>query len=124
MWGTARSTPYFADGVHNNIGYIDAQGRTRSVYDGEEIVQPSALALSPDQAMLIGTDGKGRFSWSFQIAADGLLINGEPFYRLEMPEAGWKSGVQGVMEDAEGQFILRLHSGLSSARRMDELREY
>ena len=44
-----------------------------------------------------------RFSWSFQIAADGSLINGEPFYRLEMPEAGWMSGVQGVTEDSIGQ---------------------
>ena len=49
------------------------------------------------------TDGESRFSWSFQIAADGSLINGEPFYRLEMPEAGRKSGVQRVFEDADGQ---------------------
>ena len=44
-----------------------------------------------------------RFSWSFQIAADGSLVNGEPFYRLEMPEAGWMSGVQAVTEDSIGQ---------------------
>ena len=61
------------------------------------------LALSPDQAMLIVTDRQSRFSWSFQIAGDGSLINGEPFYRLETPESGWKSGVQGAVEDADGQ---------------------
>ncbi|HEX4782871.1 MAG TPA: alpha/beta hydrolase-fold protein [Candidatus Sulfotelmatobacter sp.] len=100
---TAQSTVYFADAVHKTIGYIDAQGRMRTVYNRGEIATPSGLALSPDQAMLIVTDGESRFSWSFQIAGDGSLINGEPFYRLEMPEAGWKSGVQGVVEDADGQ---------------------
>ena len=49
---------------------------------GGEMALPSAVALSPDQAMLIVTDAQSRFSWSFQIAADGSLINGEPFYRL------------------------------------------
>jgi sugar lactone lactonase YvrE len=61
------------------------------------------MALSPDQAMLVVTDAQSRFSWSFQIAADGSLINGEPFYRLEMPEAGWMSGVQGATLDSIGQ---------------------
>jgi sugar lactone lactonase YvrE len=100
---TAQATVYFADAVHKTIGFIDAQARTRTVYDGGEIAMPSALALSPDQAMLVVTDGQSRFSWSFQIAGDGSLINGEPFYRLEMPESGWKSGVQGAVEDANGQ---------------------
>jgi sugar lactone lactonase YvrE len=31
---------------------------------------PSGVALSPDQAMLIVSDGQAKFSWSFQIAAD------------------------------------------------------
>jgi sugar lactone lactonase YvrE len=109
---TARSTVYFADAVHRTIGYIDEQGRTRTVYDGGEIAMPSGLALSPDQAMLIVTDGQSRFSWSFQIAGDGSLINGEPFYRLEMPESGWKSGVQGAVEDADGQVYFASHLGV------------
>lgn len=64
---------------------------------------PSGSAFSPDQAMLIVSDGQARISWSLQIAADGSLINGEPYYRLEMPEAGGMSGVQGVIEDSSGQ---------------------
>ena len=77
------------------IGYIDGRGKTRVVYSGGEIALPSGVALSPDQAMLVVTDAQARFSWCFQIAADGSLINGEPFYRLEMPESGWMSGVHG-----------------------------
>ena len=100
---TAKGAIYFTDANHKTIGYIDGKGKARVVYGGGEIALPSGVALSPDQAMLIVTDAQSRFSWSFQIAADGSLTNGEPFYRLEMPEAGWMSGVQGVTEDAIGQ---------------------
>jgi len=99
---TAKSGIYFSDAVHKTVEYVDGSGRVSTVYQGGEIAQPGGVGLSPDQAMLVVTDAVGRFSWSFQIAADGGLVNGEPFYRLEMPEAGWKSGVAGVMEDSAG----------------------
>ncbi|MDQ6701196.1 MAG: SMP-30/gluconolactonase/LRE family protein [Acidobacteriota bacterium] len=108
----AKGGIYFTDGVHRTVGYLDAGGHKRVVYDGGEIGLPSALALSPDQAMLIVADGKSRFSWSFQILPDESLANGEPFYRLEMPEAGWMSGVQGVTEDAMGQVYFATPAGI------------
>ena len=43
-----------------------------------------------------------RYQWSFQIAADGSLVNGEPFQRLEMPEEGLFSGVGGLTVDSLG----------------------
>jgi sugar lactone lactonase YvrE len=52
--------------------------------------------------MLLVGDGMDRFQWSFQIAADGTLINGEPFQRLEMPEEGLFSGVAGLTMDSLG----------------------
>jgi gluconolactonase len=100
---TAHGALYFADAIHKTIGYIDAAGKRRIVYQGGEIALPAALALSPDQAMLIAADAQSRYSWSFQIAPYGSLINGEPFYRLAMPESGWISGVHGVTEDSTGQ---------------------
>lgn len=100
---TAQNTIYFTDRAGKTIGYIDAKGKTRIVYNGGEIARPSGLALSPDQAMLVVADAQGRYSWSFQIAPDGSLINGEPFYRLEMPEGELASGVEGVTEDSAGQ---------------------
>ena len=47
-------------------------------------------------------DGMDRYQWSFQIAADGSLVNGEPFQRLEMPEEGLFSGVAGLTVDTLG----------------------
>jgi sugar lactone lactonase YvrE len=74
----------------------------RVVYGRGEIVEPTGIALSSDQAMVIVTDAQSRFAWSFQIGADGMLENGEPFYRLEMPEMGSKSEAKSVAMDAEG----------------------
>jgi enterochelin esterase-like enzyme/sugar lactone lactonase YvrE len=109
---TAQAALYFADAVHKTVGYIDAKRRVRIVYQGGEIALPSGVALSPDQAMLIVTDRQARFSWSFQIAPDGSLVHGEPFYRLEMPESGWMSGVQGVIEDSIGQVYFATPMGI------------
>ena len=70
---TAKGEIYFTDTAHKRVGYIDSKGQKRIVYDGGEILLPTGLSLSPDQAMLIVADGQTRFSWSFQIAADGSL---------------------------------------------------
>jgi gluconolactonase len=109
---TADGAIYFTDSVHKTIGYVDAKGQTRVVYNGTEIALPSAIALSGDQAMLVVTDAQSRYSWSFQRAADGSLVNGEPFYRLEMPESGWMSGVKGVTEDSIGQVYFATPLGI------------
>jgi enterochelin esterase-like enzyme/sugar lactone lactonase YvrE len=99
---TQKGAIYFTDEKNKTIGMVDAAGHIRVVYDGGEIVEPAGIALSPDQAMVIVTDGQSRFAWSFQIGSDGMLENGEPFYRLEMPEMGSKSEAKSVAMDAEG----------------------
>ena len=76
------------------------------------MARPAGVALSPDQSLLVVTDAAGRFSWSFQIAPDGSLRNGEPFYRLEMPEEGWRSNVASVTEDSVGQAYFATPEGV------------
>jgi gluconolactonase len=93
---------YFVDTAQKTVGYIDAKGQRRVVYNGGGIMSPTALTLTPDQAMLLVADGMDRYQWSFQIAADGSLVNGEPFQRLEMPEEGLFSGVSGLAVDSIG----------------------
>ena len=104
---TQKGAIYFTGSMHKTIGLVDASGRMRTVYDGGEIAVPAGVALSTDQAMVIVTDAQSRYSWSFQIAPDGSLENGEPFYRLEVPEEGqtnrsWMSHVEAVATDAGG----------------------
>jgi gluconolactonase len=93
---------YFVDTAQKTVGYVDAKGQRRVVYNRGDIMKPTALTLTPDQAMLIVGDGMDRYQWSFQIAADGSLVNGEPFQRLEMPEEGLFSGVGGLAVDTLG----------------------
>jgi sugar lactone lactonase YvrE len=103
---------WYTDSRRSAIGFIPPAGKPKVAWQGSDIAAPSGLALSPDQAMLIVSDAQSRFSWSFQIAADGALVNGEPFYRLEMPESGWKSGATGVVEDASGQVYFATPLGI------------
>jgi sugar lactone lactonase YvrE len=100
---TAKGEIYFVDTAHKTVGYIDAKGQKRVVYDGGEIAAPAALTLTPDQALLIVGDGETRFSWSFQVAADGSLANGEPYFRIEMPEMTPHSEIAGLTVDSTGQ---------------------
>jgi sugar lactone lactonase YvrE len=99
---TKNGAMYFVDTAHRTVGCIDVTGRRRVVYEGGEIMNPTALTLTPDQAMLLVADGMDRYEWSFQIAADGSLRNGEPFQRVEMPEEGLFSGVAGIATDTLG----------------------
>jgi gluconolactonase len=103
---------YFTSGTDKSIGLVDRSGHVRVVYSGDGIAIPASLTLSPDQAFLIVSDAQSRFSWSFQIAADGSLINGEPFYRLEMPEEGWLSHAVDVREDSTGQVYFATPLGI------------
>jgi sugar lactone lactonase YvrE len=93
---------YFLDTARKTVNRIDETGRRRVVHTGRGIMKATALTLTPDQAMLLVADGMDRYQWSFQIAADGSLVNGEPFQRLEMPEEGLFSGVAGLTMDSLG----------------------
>ncbi len=109
---TAKGTVYFVDSAHKSVGLIDANGKSRTVFEGTEMLLPAALSLSPDQAMLAVGDAQNKFSWSLQIAADRSLINGEPFYRVDMPDISPYSGVSGVTMDSEGQVYFSTNMGI------------
>ncbi len=94
------------------IGRIDAKGQNHTVFSAGDFPAPAGLAFSPDQAMLFVTDAQARFSWSFQIAADGSLTNGEPFYRLEIPETPSQNGATSVTVYAIGQVYFATPLGI------------
>jgi sugar lactone lactonase YvrE len=109
---TQNGTIYFQRGAGAPaIGRIDASGKAEMLLNLDledlngEVIAPGGLALSPDQSMLVVGGATSRYSWSFQIAADGSLVNGEPFYRLEVPETTMFSsqGSTGsAVEDTDG----------------------
>jgi enterochelin esterase-like enzyme/sugar lactone lactonase YvrE len=109
---TLKGAIYFVDGAQKNVGLIDASGKSRVVFHGDDMLRPAALTLSPDQAMLVVADSENKFNWSLQIAADGSLINGEPFFRVDMPDISPYSGVTGVTVDSIGQVYFATALGI------------
>ena len=112
-------TIYFSGNGRIRSGRIDASGKVETQETGRPIIVPMGLAFSPDQSMLVVTDSDTRYSWSFQIAADGSLVNGEPFYRLEIPETT-ESSLDGsrawdVAEDTNGNVYFATPLGIQVA---------
>lgn len=112
---------YFVNEPEFSIGRIDPSGAVATILHAEDLdgqmAAPSGLALSPDQSMLVVTNAISSYSWSFQIATDGSLANGEPFYRLEVPETTmmtW-SGARSAAEDMNGQVYFATPLGIQVA---------
>ena len=100
---TAKNDIYFVDTAHRSVGLLRAGSPKAVLFPLKDLLSPAVLTLSPDQAMLDVGDSQSRLSWSFQIGKDGAPINGEPFYRVDMPELSRDSHVAGATVDSIGQ---------------------
>jgi len=100
---TAKNDIYFVDTGHKSVGLLRAGSKKAVLFPLNDMLSPAVLTLSPDQAMLDVGDSQSRFSWSFQIGPDGAPVNGEPFYRVDMPELSRDSHVAGLTVDEIGQ---------------------
>jgi len=99
------------------VWFIDASGRKRVAHEG--IAFPNGVRLSPDQAFLMVSDTASRWVWSFRVQADGSLVDGMPFYRLETPdevESGPpRSGADGFTVDTGGYLYIATKLGIQIA---------
>jgi len=106
---TAKGAVYFTDSPGRKVWLVEPGAKARVVFDGKKdgnVSVPNGVRLFPDHSLAIVADEGNRFSWSFRIAPDGSLRDGEPFYRLEMPDEQVKgpprSGADGLTFDTEG----------------------
>ncbi|PYQ44868.1 MAG: gluconolactonase [Acidobacteria bacterium] len=95
----ARGDVWLTDPRHRRVSIVDAHGRVRMALESAEAA--GTLALSPDQSVLAIADPDGRAVWSYRIAPDGTLRDGQPFFRVERPEAG-PAALGGMTVDSEG----------------------
>jgi sugar lactone lactonase YvrE/enterochelin esterase-like enzyme len=107
---TVKGEIYFTDPGNKRVWFIDAKRDKRVVHEGIEF--PNGLRLSPDQAFLWVNDMDNRWVWSFQIAPDGSLLNGEPIYRLETPDETSKSGADGMTVDTDAHLYVATGIGI------------
>ena len=97
---TQRNELYFTEAPTHSVWFVDAKGSKRIVYSG--INWPHEVRLSSDQSLLVVNDPHLKWVWSFQIQPDGSVTNGEPFYRLEMPDDSSDTDASGMAFDTEG----------------------
>lgn len=85
---------YFSEAGRGRVWLINSANIKRVVFDNSKdgnIQTPYCVRILPDESGLVISDYDSRASWSFRFGQDGSLIDGEPFYRLEMPDE-WASG--------------------------------
>jgi len=95
----AHGTVWMTDPQRRRVVIVDAHPRPWAALEKAEAA--GTMALSPDQSLLAIADPDGRAVWSYQIAPDGTLRDGQPFFRLEAPE-GSSAATGGMAVDREG----------------------
>jgi sugar lactone lactonase YvrE/enterochelin esterase-like enzyme len=106
----AKGEVWFTDPKNKRVWFVDARGAKRVVHEGLEF--PNGVVLSPDQALLAVADSRGKWVWSFQVGADGSLLDGQPFHRLETPDESSDSAADGMTVDSEGFLYVASRLGL------------
>src|SRR5439155_21990819 len=107
---TERNEIYFADAPNHKIYFVDAAGIRRAV--SGDVNWPHGMGVSPDQSLLVVSDPRTKWVWSFQIQRDGSLVNGQPFYRLETPDDSSESEAGGMTFDTEGFLYVATRLGV------------
>src|SRR4029453_13683032 len=80
----AQGTVWMTDSLRRRVAFGDALPRPMAALENAEAA--GTLALSPDQSLLAVADPDGRAVWSYRTDADGMLQDGQPFFRVEAPE--------------------------------------
>jgi gluconolactonase len=108
---TSRGDVYFTDPPGRRVWHLDPKGNKRVVID-KGIDFPNGVVLSPDQSLLLVVDMRAKWVWSYQIAPDGSLVNGQAFYRLETPDVSSASSGDGMAVDTEGHLYVTTEMGV------------
>ena len=77
---------------------------------------PNGVRVNPDESLVVVDDTLGRTAWSFHIQPDGSLIDGQPFYHLELPDdvtqGPVRSGADGMTFDTTGHLYVATKLGI------------
>ena len=91
---------------------MNAKGEKKVVVS-EGLSFPNGVRLTPDQSLVVVADSDSKWVWSYQVAPDGALVNGQAFFRLETPDDGVVgSRGDGMTFDTEGFLYVATALGL------------
>lgn len=106
----ADGSGYFTDPGHKQVWRFTPDGQKKVVDKGIE--RPNGIIVSPDQTLLTVADSAGRFTYSFQIQADGSLVAKQTYGWLHLPDNVVRSGADGMTVDAAGNLYVCTLAGL------------
>ena len=87
-------------------------GQPRKVAEG--IDGANGIGVTPDQAFLCVVDARGRYVWSYQIASDGELMHGQPYWYVHQPLDAMKTGADGMATAADGWIYVATSLGIQA----------
>lgn len=102
---------YYTDPQNKKVWHVNADGEREVVDEGIEF--PNGVVASADQAMLLVSDTRSRWIYSFRIAADGSLQHRQKYGYLHVPDDDTlDSGADGMTVDTEGYTYVTSRIGL------------
>lgn len=109
---------YFQNASDGSLWQMTKNGQRRKVAEGEAVLstfnsQPSTLALTPDQSLLITTGSEPRKSLiSWRIQSDGTLADGESFFDLTIPYRQTGTQATAMVTDTQGWLYVTTPAGI------------
>lgn len=100
--------------------YVTSGGEVWRVSGGQKtrvdtgLKAATGLASRPDQWILSVADGASKWVYSYQVAADGTLINKERFSWLHVPDWEDDAGAESVCYAREGQMLVATRLGIQA----------
>jgi sugar lactone lactonase YvrE len=104
---------YVSEPPLSQVWHISPTGEKKIVIEKKNgIMFPNGIGLTPDQSQLVIVDTRGCNFSIFQIAPDGTLIHGAPFYTAQIASTDRESGADGLCLDKEGRLYVATRIGI------------
>ena len=104
------SGTYYTDSSNGKIWFVDKKGKRTLVDKGLRF--PNGVVVSLDQTLLLVSDTGSRFTYSYQIQADGSLAHKQRYGHVHIPDDERGSGADGMTVDTEGRVYVTTEMGL------------
>ena len=97
-------------GKASNVWLIKPGGEKEIVDTGLKFA--NGIAASPDQTLLYVDDARSHWVYSYQIQADGKLVDKQRYFWLHEPDTADDSGADGMEVDGAGRLYVATRLGL------------
>ena len=101
---------YYTDPDRQRVCFFDWDGNQKVVDEGLEF--PNGVVVSPDQTLLMVSDTRDRFTYSYQIQPNGDLKFRQKYGHLHRRDGDRDCGSDGMAVDREGRTYVTTRSGL------------